>query len=207
MHILYLHGFRSAPASFKASLLADSMAQAGRIVDWTCPQLPASPRAAAKLAWELAQPIVRAAAGNDPAEALTVIGSSLGGYYTTWLAEQTGCRAVLLNPCVHAARDLSTQIGKHQQYHADAPFVFLPEYIDELHHLWVPQLTRLQRYLLIAAKGDELLDWREMAKRYTGAQQHIIDGSDHGLSDFATLTPMVLDFARPGGTTASLPPN
>ena len=71
----------------------------------------------------------------------------------------------------------------------------------------MPQLTDLQRYLLIAAKGDELLDWREMAKRYSGAQQHIIDGSDHGLSDFATLAPMVLDFARLGGTAASLPSN
>lgn len=208
MHILYLHGFRSAPASLKASLLADALAGAGRAADWTCPQLPASPQAAARLALALANSVLADCAdGDNPADALTVIGSSLGGYYATWVAEQTGCRAILLNPCVHAARDLATQVGEHQQYHADAPFVFLPEYVEELQALWRPTLTRSERYLLIAAQGDELLDWREMAQRYTGAAQHIIAGSDHGLSDFATLAPIVLDFAQPGGKAAFTTPN
>ncbi|WP_459616854.1 YqiA/YcfP family alpha/beta fold hydrolase [Bordetella sp. 2513F-2] len=190
--ILYLHGFRSAPASFKATMMAQAMAQRGLAANWACPQLPASPRAAAELILDTARAQLQTL--SRPRQ-LTVVGSSLGGYYATWLAERLDCRAVLLNPAVHAARDLATQVGEHAMYHSDAPFVFLPEYVQELADLHVPQLTRLDRYFLIAATGDEVLDWREMRDRYAGCRQRIVPGSDHGLSDFARWMPEVLEFA------------
>jgi predicted esterase YcpF (UPF0227 family) len=190
--ILYLHGFRSAPASFKARMLAKAMAERGLLDDWSCPQLSASPREAAELIWTLAQQQLEGLA--DPL-ALTVIGSSLGGYYATWLAEHLGCKAILLNPAVNAPRDLATQVGQHRMYHSDEPFEFLPEYVQELADLHVPRLTALDRYFLIAATGDEVLDWREMRERYAGCRQHIVQGSDHGLSNFAELLPEVLAFA------------
>lgn len=194
MKILYLHGFRSAPASYKAQVLAQEMHRRGLSDAWQCPQLPASPQQAAHLARALAEQALEGDS-HAPESRLTVIGSSLGGYYATWLAETLGCRAILLNPAVHAARDLATQVGTHRQFHDDAPFVFLPAYVDELSALWVPALTRPERYFLIAATGDEVLDWREMAARYPDSRQHIVQGSDHGLSDFDTLMPEVLDFA------------
>lgn len=193
--ILYLHGFRSSPASFKSRLMAQAMAERGRQADWCCPQLPASPKAAAELAHQQARRLL----DGLPAHHLTVVGSSLGGYYATWLAEQLGCRAVLLNPAVHAARDLATQVGEHTMYHSAAPFVFLPEYVQELQALDVPRLTQPQRYFLVAATGDEVLDWREMRDRFEGCRQRIIDGSDHGLSDFAHWMPEVLEFALAAG--------
>ena len=190
--ILYLHGFRSSPTSFKARMMADAMAERGLAAAWACPQLPASPRAAIAQAMDIAR---RQLAGADSARALTVIGSSLGGFYATWLAEQLGCKAVLLNPAVEAARDLATQIGEHRMYHSDAPFVFLPEYVDELAAIHVPRITQPDRYFLVAATGDEVLDWREMRDRYAGCRQRIVQGSDHGLSDFAEWMPEVLEFA------------
>ncbi|AUL48522.1 esterase [Bordetella trematum] len=193
--ILYLHGFRSSPDSFKSRLMAQAMAERGRQADWCCPQLPASPKAAAELAHQQARRLL----DGLPAHHLTVVGSSLGGYYATWLAEQLGCRAVLLNPAVHAARDLATQVGEHTMYHSAAPFVFLPEYVQELQALDVPRLTQPQRYFLVAATGDEVLDWREMRDRFEGCRQRIIDGSDHGLSDFAHWMPEVLEFALAAG--------
>ncbi|MFQ1062832.1 YqiA/YcfP family alpha/beta fold hydrolase [Bordetella trematum] len=193
--ILYLHGFRSSPDSFKSRLMAQAMAERGRQADWCCPQLPASPKAAAELAHQQARRLL----DGLPACHLTVVGSSLGGYYATWLAEQLGCRAVLLNPAVHAARDLATQVGEHTMYHSAAPFVFLPEYVQELQALDVPRLTQPQRYFLVAATGDEVLDWREMRDRFEGCRQRIIDGSDHGLSDFAHWMPEVLEFALAAG--------
>ncbi len=193
--ILYLHGFRSSPDSFKSRLMAQAMAERGRQADWCCPQLPASPKAAAELARGQAERLL----GGLPASHLTVVGSSLGGYYATWLAEQIGCRAVLLNPAVHAARDLATQVGEHTMYHSAAPFVFLPEYVQELQTLDVPRLTQLHRYFLVAATGDEVLDWQEMRDRFEGCRQRIIDGSDHGLSDFAHWMPEVLEFALAAG--------
>jgi len=190
--ILYLHGFRSSPTSMKARMMADAMAERGLAAEWACPQLPASPREAIDLAMGIAR---RQLEGADSPRALTVIGSSLGGFYATWLAEQLGCKAVLLNPAVEAARDLATQVGNHHMYHSDAPFVFLPEYVDELAAIHAPRITQPDRYFLVAATGDEVLDWREMRDRYADCRQRIVQGSDHGLSDFAQWMPEVLEFA------------
>ena len=184
--ILYLHGFRSSPLSYKTSLLASRMQALGRGDEYICPQLPASPREAIALALSIAQDI-------PPAE-LTLIGSSLGGYYATWLAERLACRAVMLNPAVHAARDLASQVGVKTQYHSNEAFEFKREYIDELTALSVPAITQPQRYFLIAATGDELLDWREMVTQFAGAKQRVIEGSDHGISDFAEYADEVLAF-------------
>lgn len=184
--ILYLHGFRSSPQSFKARLLGERMAAQGRAGEYLCPQLPASPRAAIALANELA-------AGVAP-DRLVLVGSSLGGYYATYLAEQIGCRAVLLNPAVKPPRDLEEHVGVTTAYHTDQPFEFRREYIDELKALEIERITRPDRYFLIAATGDEVLDWREMAGHYPGAKQCVIRGSDHGISEFADYVGQVLAF-------------
>ncbi|PUA20548.1 YqiA/YcfP family alpha/beta fold hydrolase [Glaciimonas sp. PCH181] len=184
--ILYLHGFRSSPLSFKARFLAERLEGLGQQSVYICPQLPASPRAAIALAQNCIAQI-------NPAE-LTVVGSSLGGFYATWLAEQTGCRAVLLNPAVKPPRDLEKYIGVHTQYHSDAPFEFKRAYIAELEALTIARITQPQRYLLIAATGDEVLDWHEMVDHYPQAQQVVIEGSDHGISEFADYADTVLTF-------------
>ncbi|OWT58215.1 YqiA/YcfP family alpha/beta fold hydrolase [Candidimonas nitroreducens] len=192
--ILYLHGFRSSPASAKAQLLAQAMQARGLAQQWVCPQLPPSPRHALDLARHI---VARAQAerGLDTATGLTLIGSSLGGYYAGCLAEQWGCRAALLNPVVYAARDLATQVGTHTLYHSDEPFTFLPEYVDELADMAVGRPAQPQRYFLLAATGDEVLDWHEMTDWYAGCKGRVIQGSDHGLSDFGQWLPEVLDFA------------
>lgn len=184
--ILYLHGFRSSPQSMKSRLLAARMQALGRQDEWLCPQLPASP----KLAIELAQSLV----AGVPAEDLTIIGSSLGGYYATWLAEQLGCRAVLLNPAIVPLLDLEQHVGVSTQFHSDEPFEFRRSYIEELRAYAVPQISAPQRYLLLAATGDEVLDYRTMVAHYQGAQQIVIDGSDHGISEFADYLAPVLAF-------------
>lgn len=183
--ILYLHGFRSSPLSFKARLIGERLAALGRTDEYRCPQLPASPREAVALAETLIRP--------DHSQ-VTLVGSSLGGYYATWLAEKFGCRAVLLNPAVKPPRDLEKYVGVTTAYHSDAPFEFKREYIDELKELAVERITRPERYFLMAATGDEVLDWREMTAHYPGARHHVIEGSDHGISEFAQYVDEVLDF-------------
>ena len=184
--ILYLHGFRSSPDSFKARLVARKMAALGRLPELVCPQLPASPREAMALALALI--------GDTPADRLAIVGSSLGGYYATWLAEQFGCRAVLLNPAVSPLNELERHVGVTTAWHSDQPFEFKRAYIDELRALKVARITRLERYFLIAASGDEVLDYRTMLAHYAGARQHVIDGSDHALADFADHVDAVLAF-------------
>jgi predicted esterase YcpF (UPF0227 family) len=188
--ILYLHGFRSSPQSFKARYMAERLQALGRLPEYYCPQLPASPAAAIKLALDY----VEQSAQQFPVEQLTVVGSSLGGFYATWLAEHLGCRAVLLNPAVKPPRDLESYVGVTTQYHSDEPFEFKHAYIDELRALTVDKITRPERYFLIAATGDEVLDWREMTAHYPGAKQIVIEGSDHGISEFADYADEVLAF-------------
>ena len=192
--ILYLHGFRSSPQSFKARLIGERLQALGRGPDYYCPQLPASPRAAIELASDLM--------GRAAAQDVTLIGSSLGGYYATWLAEQSGCRAVLLNPAVKPPRDLEQYVGMTTAYHSNEQFEFKREYIDELKALNVDKITRPERYFLFAATGDEVLDWREMVAHFSDAKQCVIDGSDHGISGFEQYVDQVLEFCgiEPGAS-------
>jgi len=186
-HILYLHGFRSSPQSFKARLLHDWVQQHAPGLTWWCPQLPPSPREA----WDLMLAGVR----DWPLHSMAVLGSSLGGFYATAVAEHTGCRAVVLNPAVNPARDLVRYLGDQTAYHdPTVHFEFKAAYIDELRALTPARLTRPERYAAVIAKGDELLDWREMSQRYVGARTLLLEGGDHALSDFEQHLPFVLGF-------------
>jgi predicted esterase YcpF (UPF0227 family) len=186
--ILYLHGFRSSPKSFKARVVHERMAALGRGNELICPQLPASPKAAIELALLLA-------ARHAP-DKLAIVGSSLGGFYATWLAERLGCRAVLLNPAVNPLKDLDKHVGVTTAYHSDEPFEFKREYVDQLADLRVARITRPERYFLVAATGDEVLDYRDMVAHYEGARQHVIEGGDHAISDFPRYVDEVLAFCQ-----------
>ncbi|MFN0161002.1 MAG: YqiA/YcfP family alpha/beta fold hydrolase [Burkholderiales bacterium] len=186
--IIYLHGFRSSPQSFKARLIGERMAVLGRAAEYVCPQL--SPRPA-----EAVGSIRDIASSHDPAM-LTLIGSSLGGYYATWLAEQLGCRAVLLNPAMGADQKLRAHLGPQTAYHGDGgSFDLTAGDLDQLRDLKVGTITRPERYMLVAATGDEVLDWREMVAAFPGVRHKVIHGSDHGLSDFRDYMDEVLSFA------------
>lgn len=175
--LLYLHGFRSSPHSTKASQMAAWVAAHRPDVIWRCPQLAPSPAQAM-------QEIERIAA-HWPAQTSAVIGSSLGGFYASALAERIGCRAVLLNPAIDPARDLARYIGEIKAWHSDEHFHFRAEYIDELRAIAPPAPTRPERYFAVIAKGDEVLDWREMTGRYAGCRIKLLEGGDHALGDFA----------------------
>ena len=184
--ILYLHGFRSSPNSFKARVMAERLAALGRSAEWCCPMLPVSPLETVALVEE------RVAAANP--EQVTVIGSSLGGYFATHLAEKHGWRAVLLNPAVVPERDLSHYLGEQPLWHGGGSIVVEPRHLDELRALGVARITRPERYYLFAATGDEVLDYREMLAHYPGVRTKLIEGSDHAISEFPDYVDDVLAF-------------
>ena len=187
--LVYLHGFRSSPRSSKAVMTGEAVAalsSPANPIEWYCPQLLASPKESMDM--------VTAYIDASTYDRLVVIGSSLGGFYANYLAEKYGCKAIALNPAVRAARELAPHLGMMTAYDSDEPFDFRPEYIDELKALQVEAITTPRRYFLIAAKGDELLDWREMVDFYPGAKQLVLEGSDHGIADYADHLPQVLEF-------------
>ena len=191
--IVYLHGFRSAPASIKARALKARMVERGLGELFWCEQLPVSPHAAIALA---EAEIARAQrAGLQP----TVVGSSLGGYYATWLAERHGLRAVLVNPAVVAPLALESFVGMQDNLYTGERFEFTPQHLDELRTLEVAAITRPERYWLLAETDDEVLDYSHAVIKYAGARQTILDGGNHGFSRWNDYLDAVIDFAVPTG--------
>jgi hypothetical protein len=188
-HLLYLHGFRSSPNSVKAKKMAAIVQRQHPGVIWWCPQLPASPREAMAL--------LQAGAADWPLGRTAIVGSSLGGFYAACLSNTWGCPAVLLNPAVHPARDLSRYIGEHPAWHDPAQKIFFEAaFVQELLELeaQAPRSTSAPRTLAVIAQGDEVLDWREMLARHEGGQVRLIEGGDHALSDFDLYLPEILEF-------------
>jgi predicted esterase YcpF (UPF0227 family) len=185
--IVYLHGFRSAPGSIKAGRLREVMTQRGLADAFWCEQLPVSPKAAIAL---IEAQIARC---DTPP---TLIGSSLGGYYATHLAERHGLRAILVNPSVVSHISLAPYVGRQTNLYTGESFDFTEAHIDELKAIEVARITRPERYWLMVETGDEVLDYRHAVAKYAGARQTVLEGGDHGFSRWNDYLDEVLAFAE-----------
>ena len=188
--IVYLHGFRSSPASVKAVQFREAVAG-----------LPESHRPrlhVPNLAFSPAKAVNGVAAWVEehaaPA-ALTFIGSSLGGYYATHLAERFGARAVLINPSIRPFASLQAWRGVQTNMHTGATFEVTAAHFDELTAMRVTSITRPERYFLLVESGDDVLDYREAVAFYGGAYQYLRGGGDHTFVDFVPQIPALLRFA------------
>ena len=181
--LIYLHGFNSSPGSAKAKLVKGRLEALGRGAEFVAPAVPPSPAQAAVL--------LDALASRHPGAAL--IGSSLGGYYATWLAEKHAMKAVLLNPAVRPYELLAPMVGLQKRFHTGEEYVFTTGHVAELRSLEVERITP-SRYLLVVTTGDEVLDYRWAVERYRGCRQIVIEGGDHGLSHLADHLDAVLEF-------------
>jgi predicted esterase YcpF (UPF0227 family) len=184
--LIYIHGFNSSPASHKAALLRQRLTALGLESQFSCPELPHQPAAALEL--------LQSEVMWYPRDRITLIGSSLGGYYATWLAEKFGVRAVLVNPATAPYADMRAYLGPQRNLYTGATYTLTEQHLRELEALRaVP--TRLERYYLMVTTGDEVLDYRTAVRMYTGAKQLIVQGSDHGFADFGEHLDSVLQFA------------
>jgi predicted esterase YcpF (UPF0227 family) len=181
--LIYIHGFNSAPNSFKARLIGERMRALGRESDYLVPALPHRPADAMALLRDLVE--------RNPGAAL--IGSSLGGYYATWLAERYALRVVLVNPAVRPYVLLSGYLGPQKNIYTGVGYELTAQHVDELKALEVDAITPA-RYLLLTRTGDEVLDYRLAVEKYRGAQQRVIPGGDHGFGDFENYLDEALVF-------------
>jgi uncharacterized protein len=180
--IVYLHGFNSSPLSHKAQVMQRYAAEQG--VEFVCPALP-------PLAHEALREIEKLSLKKDAC----LIGSSLGGFYATWLAERRGARAVLINPAIDPHIGLRAYLGPQKNLHTGEPYQLTEAHLKEWAKLYVPIISP-QRYLLIVETGDEVLDYRKAVARYAGAEQVVVTGGDHSLQSFPQHLPRILEFAR-----------
>jgi predicted esterase YcpF (UPF0227 family) len=160
------------------------MSAAGLGDRFSCPALSHVPDEA------LAQAEALIGAGDGP---LTLVGSSLGGYYATWLAEKHDLRAVVINPAVIAPLSLSEHLGTQTSLHSGETFEFTTAHIDQLRALEVAHITPA-RYLLLVETGDEVLDYREAVGHYAGCRQIVLAGGDHSFTRFPEFMPQILEF-------------
>ena len=181
--LIYIHGFNSSSQSGKARDMAAWMADRGLADAFACPDLPHRPAAAI----DLLEGLIGQSQG--PAK---LLGSSLGGFYATYLAEKHGLKAILVNPCVACHDKLKAYVGQTQKnWHSNQEDVFSAQHAAELDTLKVPAITRPERYLLLAETGDEVLDYRDAVAYYREAHQIILRGGDHGFTRFVDLLPFI----------------
>lgn len=186
--IVYLHGFISSPQSRKAVMLGDYVRNIAGDLRYEVPALHHRPA--------LAVAAVEALCAEIAPHDLTLVGSSLGGFYATVVAERIGCRAALLNPAVHPQRHFTRYLGRQQNMYTGETFDLTMEHVRELAALDVAAITRPARYWLIVETGDEVLDYREATAFYAGALQTVEQGGDHALSSFPEHVPDLVEWAR-----------
>jgi len=192
--IVYVHGFNSSPQSAKGRLLEARVRACAPRCEFHMPALHHRPARA--------MDTLEALFGTD-AGGMTLVGSSLGGYYATWLAERHGARAVLVNPALDPCRDLASMLGPQRNLYTGETYELTTAHFDELARFSVPRATRAERYLLFVQSGDEVLDPREAIRFYAGAWQCVEGGGSHGFERFERHVETVLRFA--GATSAPWP--
>jgi predicted esterase YcpF (UPF0227 family) len=188
--LIYLHGFNSSPGSHKVQVLKRYLEERDLGDRYCCPVLPHLP--------EHAIAAIEAEIAKHPRESITLIGSSLGGFYSTYLAERHDLRAVLINPAVYPHDGLRAYLGVQRNLHTDQQYELTEEHLRQWEKFYLPSV-RPQRYLLLVETGDEVLDYREAVEKYRGARQIVIAGGDHSLASFPEHIPLILDFAGLAG--------
>jgi uncharacterized protein len=184
--LIYLHGFNSSPRSHKAQVLRQALEERGLGQRLLCPALPHWPDQALALA-------EREIAAHTPG-AVTLVGSSLGGFYATGLAERHGVRAVLINPAVEPHIGLRASLGPQQNPYTGDGYDLTEEHLRQWQRQYAAEIHP-ERYLLLVETGDEVLDYRAAVKRYRGSHQVVVQGGDHSLASFPAQIPLILEFA------------
>jgi predicted esterase YcpF (UPF0227 family) len=181
--IVYLHGFNSSPQSHKAQVMQRFMAGRGLAHEFACPALPPL----ADQAIQAIEPLL--------AKKPCLLGSSLGGFYATYLAEKHDLKAVLINPAIDPHVGLRAYLGPQKNLHTGEPYELTGAHLRQWQALYVPRITP-RRYLLIVETGDEVLDYRKAVERYAGAEQVVVSGGDHSLQSFPQHLARILEFSR-----------
>jgi predicted esterase YcpF (UPF0227 family) len=187
--LLYLHGFNSSPQSHKAQLISQYMSDRQCLDLLLCPQIPAVPEAARFFLEQLVeQTLVK--------YGLSFVGSSLGGYYATYLAEKYSGYAVLINPSVKPFETLAAYLGENRLYHSDRIWDFNESHIQQLKDMNVEAITRAERYMVLLQTGDETLDYREAELKFKDSHCIIEQGGDHSFVGLERYITQIMRFCQ-----------
>lgn len=184
-HLFYVHGFNSSPQSAKARLLGDA-AQGVAGVRYHVPGLPYDPQQAVA--------ILQSAIEACLPQPVGLVGSSMGGFYGTWMAEKFDLPLVLINPAVRPYELLKDYLGENENIYTGEKYNFTEEHIQQLKALDVTTITQPERYLLLTQTADEVLDYRQAVEKYADCRQIVEPGGSHGFDGFERFIPTIFKF-------------
>ena len=202
---IYVHGFNSSPQSYKARLLIDWLKQQGREDEVRVPELSHWPKRAIDTLETLIE--------THRDRKILLLGSSLGGFYSTYLVEkfastnqQTTTEAkacggldlkcVLINPAVRPDQLLEELLGENQNLYSQERYQLTHQHLEQLQQLRSESVQDTSRYLLLTQTADEVLDYRQAVELYDGAEMIVQEGGSHGFDDFESMLPLIEQFAQ-----------
>ena len=186
-HLLYIHGFLSSPQSHKAVQVADWLKHNRPDIRYHCPFLTPYPEKTRAMLEQIV-------AGTQP-DPLYLVGSSLGGFWATWLAEKYDLKAVLINPAVKLSVFKSEYINTElKNYHTEDTYLLTEEHVEHFQKVNTLQIRRKRNYWLLVQTGDETLNYRLAVNKYSGCRQLVEPGGDHSFQNFDRHIPAVIEF-------------
>nr|WP_278986789.1 esterase YqiA [Plesiomonas shigelloides] len=186
--LIYLHGFNGSSGSAKATELRDWLADAHPQVQMHIPALPYAPQAAIVKVCALIEACQ--AAGETPA----LIGSSLGGYYVTYLSQRYGLRGVVINPAVRPFELLQNFLGPNHNPYTGEDYILGPEHMQQLLDLHLPTLAQPQLLWLLQQTGDEVLDYRQAVDYFAHSRATVEPGGNHAFTGFSRHFAAIIAF-------------
>ncbi len=188
-NILYIHGFNSSPLSTKAEQSRKYFAQNFPDVNFHCPQLPSSPKAAISML----EDIVEKSLAVNHEQTWLLMGSSLGGYFSTYLSEKYQLKAVLINPAIKPYELLAEYIGEQKNPYTNECYRVEKSHMTDLKQLSC-EIIEKKSYLVMVQMGDEVLDYRQAVRKYKNCQLIVQSGGDHSFVDYQQMLPTIAKF-------------
>jgi predicted esterase YcpF (UPF0227 family) len=185
--LLYLHGFNSSPQSLKANIMANYISQHRPDIKLLIPQLPSHPQPTKALLDSLIEE-------HKDSFTIGLVGSSLGGYLSTWLNHQYGFKAVVVNPAVKPYELLQDYLGDQVNPYTNERYTLDKSHIDDLKQLDVSELRSPDDFWLLQQTGDEVLDYRQAVAKYAGSCQLLEQGGDHSFQGFERFPEQIIQF-------------
>lgn len=187
---VYLHGFLSSPDSKKAQELVQYFKQHNMQGQLLVPALSFEPQEAIQQALAA----IRSLQTQEGIEQVFVMGSSLGGFYATYLGQTENLKAVLVNPAVRPFELLDKYLGPNKHYYDGQTYVLEMKHIEQLKALDIPHLNHPDNFLLLQQTGDETLDYRQASAKYLSCPSWLEAGGNHSFEGFIDRLEMIFTF-------------
>ena len=187
--LIYIHGFLSSPLSFKARAMAAWMTRERPDIDFQCPALTPYAKDTAKTLEGLVEQAM------DDGKSVCLVGSSLGGFWATYLVEKYQLSAVLINPAVDIENLMPNFIEVDlKNYYSEQRYRLSKADVQELMRYHRSTIQQPGRYWLLVQQGDEVLDYRLAVEKYAGAKQTVEANGDHSFEHFERYIPAIVGF-------------